>query len=299
LASYNWGEGSVARAIARNKAAGKPTGYVDLKMPRETQHYVPKLQAIENLIARPQAFGLTLPAAPNHPAFLSVAIERDMDVELAAKLSGMTLDDFRALNPQMNKPVILAAGTAQVLLPYDNANRFVRALPLHRGPLATWTAWVAPRTLRPAEAAKEVGMSENVLREVNLIPPHMLVKAGSTLLVARNPHRQADVSEHLADNATMALAPDGKSMRKLSLRAGRNESVATVAKRYRVSAEMVAQWNNTAPSARFKRGQTVIVFVAAKPTGAKSGQRSAASPKSLAAKKAQAAPKGTVHLTGN
>ena len=45
----------------------------------------------------------------------------------------------------MNRPVILAAGTPQILLPYDNANRFVRELPLHRGPLASWTTWIAPR----------------------------------------------------------------------------------------------------------------------------------------------------------
>ena len=54
----------------------------------------------------------------------------------------------------MNRPVILAAGTPQILLPYDNANRFVRELPQHRGPLATWTAWTAPRTMKPAEAAR-------------------------------------------------------------------------------------------------------------------------------------------------
>ena len=104
----------------------------------------------------------------------------------------MSLDDFQTLNPQMNKPVILAAGTPQVLLPYDNANRFVRKLPLHRGPLASWTAWVAPKTMRPAEAARQVGMDEAELREVNRIPPRMLVKAGSTLLVPRAsaPHRR-------------------------------------------------------------------------------------------------------------
>ena len=294
LAAYNWGEGSVGRAMARNRAAGLPTGYTHLKMPKETQYYVPKLQAVKNLIGKPEAFGLTLPTVTNHPYFLSVAIGRDMDVDVAAKLAGMTLDDFRALNPQTNKPVILAAGTAQVLLPYDNANQFVRQLPLHRGPLASWTAWVAPKTLRPVEAAKLVGMSEDLLREVNHIPPRMLVKAGSTLLVPRGNQRQADVSEHIADHAVMALAPDGPVLRKLSLKAGRNESVATVAKRYRVSPAQVGQWNGVAAAANFKAGQTIVVFVAAK--AAKAGKvaqassgkarRHAAVPRVTAAKKA-------------
>jgi len=264
LAAYNWGEGNVQRAIARNRRAGKPTDYLSLKMPNETAYYVPKLQAVKNIIARPADFGLSLPALANHPYFLSVPIERDMDVAVAVKLAGIPLEEFQFLNPQMNKPVILAAGTPRVLLPYDNANRFVRELPQHRGRLASWTAWTAPKTLRPGEVAKQVGMDEATLRDVNRIPPRMLVKAGSTLLVPRGEHRQTDVSSELADNATMALSPDGPTLRKTSLRAGKHDSVATVAKRYRVSTAQVAQWNGVTPSAAFKPGQTIVVFVAAK-----------------------------------
>jgi membrane-bound lytic murein transglycosylase D len=264
LAAYNWGEGSVQRAIARNQRQGRPTDYSSLKMPNETAYYVPKLQAVKNIIARPADFGLSLPALANHPYFLSVPIERDMDVAIAVQLAGIPLDEFQSLNPQMNKPVILAAGTPRVLLPYDNANRFVRELPQHRGRLATWTAWTAPKTLRPGDVAKQVGMDEATLREVNRIPPRMLVKAGSTLLVPRSEHRQADVSSEIADNATMALSPDGPTLRKTSLRAGKHDSVATVAKRYRVSTAQVAQWNGVAPSAAFAPGQTIVVFVAAK-----------------------------------
>ena len=60
----------------------------------------------------------------------------------------MDEEEFKAFNPQMNKPVILAAGTPYILLPYDNANRFVRAIGDHKGRMATWTAWVAPK-IRP------------------------------------------------------------------------------------------------------------------------------------------------------
>jgi len=264
LAAYNWGEGSVQRAIARNQRLGLPTDYSSLKMPNETAYYVPKLQAVKNIIARPADFGLSLPTLANHPYFLSVPIERDMDVAVAVKLAGIPLDEFQSLNPQMNKPVILAAGTPRVLLPYDNANRFVRELPQHRGRLASWTAWTAPKTLRPADVAKQVGMDEATLREVNRIPPRMLVKAGSTLLVPRGEHRQTDVSSEIADNAMMSLSPDGPTLRKTSLRAGKHDSVASVAKRYRVSTAQVAQWNGVTPSATFKPGQAIVVFVAGK-----------------------------------
>ena len=278
LAAYNWGEGNVQRAIARNRRAGKDTGYESLRMPAETRLYVPKLQAVKNIVARPADFGLELPALTNHPYFLAVGIERDIDVELAAQLAELPLEEFKALNPQMNKPVILAAGTPQVLLPYDNANLFLRALPQHRGPLASWTAWVAPKTLKPAEAARLVGMDEDELREVNKIPPRMLVRAGSTLLVPRGPNREADVSEHLAANASIALAPDGPGLRRLSLKAGRRDSVASVARRYRVKASQVAQWNGVGAGARFRPGQAIVVYVAHQPTKAKAAPKKPAKP---------------------
>ena len=274
LAAYNWGQGSVQRAINRNKKLGLPTGYEDLRMPDETRNYLPKLQAVKNIVLQPQAFNVTLPTMMNHPYFVSVGLERDIDIDLAARLAGLPLDEFKQLNPQMNKPVILAAGTPQVLLPYDAANQFVRALGQHRGTMASWTAWVAPRTLKAAEAARLNGMEESQLRAVNNIPNGMLVKQGSTLLVPRGPHRTDDVAEHIADNAMLALAPDLPPLRRVSFKAGKKgDSVAAVAKRYRVSPAMVAQWNGATAITRFKPGQVVVVMVPNQRSAAKASTR--------------------------
>lgn len=276
LAAYNWGEGSVQRAIARNQRQGLPTDYLSLRMPSETRYYVPKLQAVKNIIADPAAFGLSLPSTENHPYFLAVPIDRDMDVEVAARFANLKVDEFRALNPQMNKPVILAAGTPQILMPYDNAGEFVRQLRAHEGPLASWTAWVATRTMRPADAAKELGMPEATLREVNRIPPRMLIRAGSTLLVPRTA-RHNDVSDHLANNATMAFAPDAPAQRRVTFKARPRESVSTVARRYGLRADRVAAWNKVSTSANFKAGQTVIVYLAR--TAAPTARKNAAAPR--------------------
>lgn len=261
LAAYNWGEGNVQRAIARNQRAGLPTDYSSLNMPAETRNYVPKLQAVKNIVSRPEAFGLNLPPMANHPYFVSVPVKRDIDAALASKLAGMSLDEFHALNPSLNKPVILANGTPQVLLPYDNAEQFARNLAAYRGALSTWTAWVVPKTMRPADAAKEVGMNEAQLRDINRIPPKMLVKAGSTLLVPRSQQRTQDVSEEIADNAMMSLAPDVPPLRKMVVRAGKRDSVAAMARRYGVSSAQVAQWNKLSPQARLGRGQQVVIYV--------------------------------------
>jgi membrane-bound lytic murein transglycosylase D len=288
LAAYNWGQGSVQRAIDRNLKAGLAAGYEDLRMPDETRNYVPKLQAVKNIVLRPQAFAITLPPLENHPYFLSVPITNDIDVDVAARLAGISLDEFQQLNPQMNKPVILAAGTPQVLLPYDNATLFVRNLRAHKAPLASWTAWVSPATLKPADVARQVGMSEADLRAVNRIPPRMLVKAGSTLLVPRNAQRSADVPEQIADNAMMLLAPERLPGKRVAFKAGKGgDTVAAVARRYRVSPEKVAQWNNVEASARFKPGQTIVVVQS---VPAQRGSRSAAAGKAKPPSAKAAAP---------
>jgi len=266
LAAYNWGEGNVKRAIARNERAGLPTDYESLSMPAETRHYVPKFQAVKNIVLAPQNFGLALPKLENHPYFLSVPIRRDIDVAVAARLAGLPLEEFKALNPQMNKPVILAAGTPQILLPYNSADTFVKRLASHQGPLASWTAWVAPKTMKTAQAAELVGMSEAELREINRIPPKMLVKAGSTLLVQRAETRAADVPEHVADNAHMALAPDVPPLRKVAIQARKGDTVAALAKRYRVSANQIAAWNRIDDGTRFRKAQALVIWV---PTGSK------------------------------
>ena len=270
-----------SRAIARNQKAGLPTDYSSLRMPDETRYYVPKLQAVKNIVSQPDGFALSLPPLKNHPYFVSVPIGRDIDVELAARLAGVPLEEFRQLNPQMNKPVILAAGTEQVLLPYENAGRFLSNLRSHQGQLASWTAWVAPKTLRPADAAKQLGMSEAQLRDINRIPPRMLVKAGSTLLVPRTAGRNADVSEHLAENATMALAPDVPPTRRVVQRAGkRGESVASVARRNGVSVAQVAQWNGLSASGSFKPGASIVLNLPNRPAASSAAPARAVKPTS-------------------
>jgi len=217
LAAYNWGEGSVARAIAKNQRAGLGTRYSDLTMPMETRFYVPKLQAMKNIVANPQAFNSSLPQIGNHPYFQTVDITRDIDVALAAKLAEVALEDFKALNPSASRPVILAAGTPQILLPWDNAVIFQNNLQAYGGGrLASWTVWLAPATMRPADAAKRVGMSEALLRSVNNIPPRMVIKAGSSLLVPRSTRFELDVALQVADHGQLSLAsePAAKKVKK-------------------------------------------------------------------------------------
>ena len=261
LAAYNWGEGNVSRAIAKNQKAGLGTGYLDLDMPTETRYYVPKLQAVKNIVSGPDGFSTNLPLIENHPFFQSVTIKRDIDVALAAKLADVSLEDFKALNPSVNRPVILAAGTQQILLPWDNAAVFQRNLEAHNsGQLASWTVWIAPSTMNPAEAAKRIGMSEAELRAINNIPPRVVITTGSTLLVPRGERIAHDVALQVADNGQVGLAPEILTHRTV-VKARKGESVASVAKHYRLSVTSVAEWNKIGAASSFKIGQQVVLFL--------------------------------------
>lgn len=263
LAAYNWGEGSVGRAIAKNQREGLATDYSSLRMPDETRNYVPKLLAVKNIVANPKVFNATLPEIPNHPYFQSVTITRDLDVALAAKLAEIKPEDFKSLNPSANKPVIFAAGTPRILLPWDSAGIFERNLAIHNGQTAGWTVWIAPSTMKVVDAAKRVGMDETQFRELNRIPPRMLIQQGSTLLVPRSAKQDKDVSEHVADNGQVSFSPE-IVLKKLLIKLRKTETVATIAKRYNVTAASVAGWNMVSTTSTFKAKQSVVMYLPAK-----------------------------------
>ncbi len=261
LAAYNWGQGNVSRAIEKNQRAGLPATYSDINMPAETRLYVPKLQAVKNIVANPQMFNTELPLIPNHPYFQTVTLTRDLDVALAAKLADVRVEDFRALNPAAHKPVLLAAGTPEILLPWDSAAVFTRNFEAYsQGQFASWTAWTVSDTMTAADAAQRAGMSEADLRAINNVPPRMLIKTGSTLIVPRSARVQEDVAAVVADTGHLSFEPEIVT-RRTTIKAGRHENVATVARRYRVAPAKVAEWNDVTPGHAFPRGYQVVVFL--------------------------------------
>lgn len=269
LAAYNWGEGSVGRARARNQNAGLPTGYLDLRMPDETRGYVPKLQAIKNIVSNPRAFGVELADIGNHAYFDTATIARDIDVARAAQMAGISEADFRLLNPAHKGPVVFAAVTPEILLPWESAQTFRSNLANHRdGRLASWTVWTAPQRMALADVAQRIGADEQELRTLNAIPRNMLIEGGSALLVPRTSAALADAAAETIANGRLKLTPERRasadSPRRLTVAARKGETVATLAARYKVAKADLARWNKVAPNARFKPGQKVVVLQSAR-----------------------------------
>ncbi|HQR58409.1 MAG TPA: transglycosylase SLT domain-containing protein, partial [Azonexus sp.] len=182
LASYNWGEGAVKRAIEKNAARGLTTDYASLTMPNETRHYVPKLQALKNIFSNPVLMiQLGLPEIINRPYFATVGTPRPMDVKTAARLANMSVDEFLALNPSHNRPVMKAA--TPVVLPAEKLATFQRNLEKTDEPLTEWQAYTLKSGEKLDQVAPRFGITLSDLQRANGLSGKIRLAGGSTLLV--------------------------------------------------------------------------------------------------------------------
>jgi membrane-bound lytic murein transglycosylase D len=258
LASYNWGENAVARAIAKNRAAGKPTDYLSLTMPAETRHYIPKLQALKNIIANPRPLGIALDPIPNQPYFASYTKLRDIDVRLAAKLAEMPVEQFIALNPGFSRPIIRASVTPRIILPADRVDLFHDNLQKHdAGKLVSWKTY-QPRKGETLESiAKKHGMTVGQLKEVNGIgartrvpPTTMVVPISST------------VAADLGKLPIMYAPPIPVRTRRIFHTVRTGDTFPSIARRYQVAVEDLKRWN---PIGRLTPGQKLAIDIRAAP----------------------------------
>jgi len=191
LAAYNCGEGCVSRAIAYNQRRGLPTDLMSLKLPPETRMYVPKLIAVKNIVLSPPAYGIEIESIPDTPYFTTVQAPAKIDVKVAAKLAGMSEEDFVALNPAHNRPVAVASsGTNTLVLPVDKADLFQENLQNYDKPLVSWTQYQARRGESLDAIARRHGIGVGELRAANdtlrLDKRGRLRSAGPVIVPIRN-----------------------------------------------------------------------------------------------------------------
>lgn len=262
LAAYNWGEGSVQRAIQRAKRRKQPTDYLHLRMPRETANYVPKLEAVKRIISNPSKYGITLPDVGNEPFFVTITKPRDIDIETAAELAGMPLEEFRRLNPSYKLPVIVASHNNVMLLPADKVDFFVDNLAswMDSGqPLSQWTTYRLQQGETLAQVAGRSGMTEDELRKVNGIPKGRRVLANSTLLVrSTGTEDQQDIAAELA-NAKLQLSPT-TTWRRVTYRVRSGDTLSGIARRWRITMKSIVTANRLR-SDRLRVGQRLVLTV--------------------------------------
>ena len=218
LASYNWGEGAVSRAMAKNLAKGLATDYHSLSMPAETRYYMPKLQAIKNIIANPAQFGIDLAEVPNQPYFVAVTTTKHIDVKLAAKFADMPVEEFVSLNPGNSRPVIKADGERALLIPTDKAGTFLSKLAAHDQPLVSWQAYRLKAGETVDRVAARYGIATAQLKHVNGIAGGRGAGAGATLLVPSGGSATPYLPDMPAPPVNVAKAPRKSAKSTLATR---------------------------------------------------------------------------------
>ena len=250
LAAYNAGEGTVARAIERNRQLGLPTDYQHLSLPEETRNYVPKLQAIKNIIFRPEEYGLTLNEIPNRPYFTTVQAPNKIDAKLAAELAGISLEEFSALNPSFTRPILITESSSQkLLLPTWAASNFTNNLNGYNRPLSNWHSYQPKRGERLGAIANQFGISIYELSATNNLKPNRNLIVRRPLLV---PASVQSSQTRPIDVAAMAQLPIEVPVEKepasqsttISHKVKAGETLATLAKRYGVSSKQIMQQNH-------------------------------------------------------
>ena len=260
LADYNWGEVSVSRDIRRAIARGRKADYAHLRMPRETAYYVPRLEAIREIVATPEKFGINLPEIENAPYFVRVTKSRDIDMKTAAELAEMDPDEFRVLNPGFNLPVIVASHNSVMLLPMENLEVFMDNLAswVNTGkPLSSWVLYHLKEGETLADVALKSGMTEEELRRVNRIPKGRKVLAGSALLVDANGQLAPEIAQEELNAGLKLSAPE---VRRVVYRVRRGDSIYSIAKKYGITQRSIRRTNNLR-SSRLRIGQRLVLVI--------------------------------------
>jgi peptidoglycan lytic transglycosylase D len=264
LASYNWGENAVARALEKNRKEGKPLDYASISMPLETRQYVPKLQALKNIVANPALFGVELDPIPNQVYFATVNKTRDIDVLLAAKLAEMPVEEFIALNPGFSRPVIRAEHSPRIVLPADRVDTFHENLIKHDDKsLVSWQTYQPKRGDTLESIAKRFGVGVAQLKEVNGIGPR--VRAVPALLVV--PTAPGDGKRESARLPIMYAPPIPLAGRRTFVHTVKvGETLPAIAGRYRISVDDLRRTNQIG---RLVAGQKLVVQTKGTPARAR------------------------------
>ena len=255
LASYNWGENAVARAIERNRARGLPTDYASLTMPQETRYYVPKLQALKNILANPHSFRINLDPIPNEPYFVKVPT-KDIDIRLAARLADMPVEELLALNPAHNRPVISQG--EWLVLPADRAEIFRVNLENHGKPLVSWQPYTLKKGDRLEKLASDHGIAVAKLRQVNSISAKTKVGPGFQLLLPLKGTTAEPLPTMFAPPPLQErIARETRTVtRQVTHTVARGETLTSIATHYQVSLDDLKRWNKIG---RLSAGQKLMV----------------------------------------
>ncbi|MDX2463660.1 MAG: LysM peptidoglycan-binding domain-containing protein [Porticoccus sp.] len=244
LAAYNSGEGTVKRAIKKNKRKGKPTDFWSLSLPKETRAYVPQLLAISRIIANPEKHGVNLPSLVNQPYFTRIEVPEQIDLTRAAKMAGIEADEIHHLNAGYNRWVTHPEGPQQLLLPIESVNTFRTAMA--NTPRDQWTP-IKQYQVKSGDTLSGIAQRHQVLTQ------HLRNKNDLRSDFLR-------VGQKLKIPGTGFDSPTAGAVNIYTVKNG--DSLWKIAKNQKVSIRNIARWNNLDVKSPLRLGQQLKVQAA-------------------------------------
>ncbi len=278
LAAYNSGQGTVSRAIRKNRAAGKPTDFWSLQLPRETRSYVPKLLALAKIVDNPGNYDIELEAIPNQAYFAIVDTQSQIDLAEAAAMADVDIEEIYRLNPGFNRWATAPKGPHRLLVPVSQHSIFIESLAAR--PATERLHWER-YTVKTGDSllllAKRYNTGVDTIKQVNNIRGNM-IRAGQSLMIPvasmGNQHYSLSADQRLASIQKNRKGKSGSKQFYHTVQSG--ESFWTISRKYQVSVANLARWNGIAPKDVLRPGQKLSVWASAdKVVAAPTGQRQA------------------------
>jgi len=259
LAAYNCGEGTVGRAIRRNKKAGKPTDFWSLTLPKETSAYVPKLLAIAELVKQPEKYNISLAPIDNSSFLTVVEVGSQIDLALAAKLAGLTKDEMYQLNPGFNRWATRPNGPHRLVVPLDKSALFLEGLleyPFDKR--VQWTRHKIKEGESLGGIARHYKTTVAVVKEANGLSSSS-IRTGRNLLIPVTSGKRADFPSSQSHRITSGKNKANRGAKKIhTVKAG--DTWWDLARANNVSVQKLAKWNGQSSKDTLKLGQKLIVW---------------------------------------
>ncbi|TYL48297.1 LysM peptidoglycan-binding domain-containing protein [Marinomonas sp. IMCC 4694] len=262
LASYNSGEGTVMRAIRKNKKAGLPTDFWSLDLPKETRAYVPKLIALAKIIKNPEQYNYTTHFIANKPYFDVINIGGQIDLAQAADMAEVSIDEVYLLNPGFNQWATSPDGPHRLLMPVSKAKQFrTKLAEIPAKERVTWVRYTVKAGDNLLLVAKQHNTTVNVLQDVNKISSTM-IRVGQELMipVAGNKIESYTLSSHQRLLAKQSRAPTSNRM-KINYTVSPGDSLWLIANKYDTDSKTLARWNNMGLGDPLIPGKKLVVWL--------------------------------------
>jgi membrane-bound lytic murein transglycosylase D len=262
MAAYNAGEGKIDRAI---RHSGKKDYWHLTKtrtIRRETKYYVPAILASILIDKSPEDYGFDVEIDPPL-RWETIELDRPTDLQVIAEGTGVSLEEIRALNPELRgliTPPNVPAYTARIP-EGTRADLMTRLETVPEDKRATWTVYET----RPGETfstiARRYKVSVRALLEANPRYAGARLRQGTVLNIPL-----AGATPGIVTASAREDRPTYEAGERLVHRVRRGETLQAISGKYRTTVANLKRWNNLNGSI-IRSGQRVVVYYGEKGDG--------------------------------